>query len=53
MNNAVFGKKNIRKFEKENKSQTHKQWMYIQNMHQEPILYPVKCSMKIYLQLIE
>ena len=22
-------------------------------MHQEPILYPVKCSIKIYLQLIE
>ena len=25
----------------------------IQSMHQEPILYPVKCSIKIYLQLIE
>ena len=27
--------------------------IYIQNMQQEPILYPVKCSMKIYLQLIK
>ena len=52
MNNAVFGKRldNLRK-RIHLKSQAMK--IYIQNRHQEPILYPVKCSMKIYLQLIE
>ena len=53
MNNAVFGKtlEHLRKRINLKNSQAMK--IYIQNMHQEPILYPVKCSMKIYLQLIE
>ena len=48
MNNADFGKtlKNLRK--RINLKLTSNEDIYT-NMHQEPILYPIKCSMKIYL----
>ena len=54
MNNAVFEKtlENLRK--KINLKLTSNEDIYKKkNMQQEPNLYPVKCSMKIYLQLIK